>query len=259
MSNLPQIVKIIKDNIAYFDQYYQSKIFDTYNIGLIDFNNIDGSEINALKLFYFSLTTRQRTSNNPINDNDRENIKNIVLNVLKTLNDVNLGIEQRYFLSLRELNTVRGAGPKIITMYIKFLISHSVNLQDKEKLMKILWIPLDIHLIKFLSQSYYGNHGKLIEPARFRLFDRPINPILFNLSINQDGTPNTNNEYFIVQEIIRKRFIEENIPEPPIILDHLWVIGSARCIHTKFSELISCYGCPFNNGKAICAQERLII
>jgi hypothetical protein len=263
MSKLKKVVEIIDENIGYFNRYYNNAIFSYYKIKPINFDNIHRSLKDAVKIFYFSLTTRQRSRNNPIEQNAHVGIWEAVFESLYTLNDTNLDIEQRYFLSMEGLNNVTGAGQKIITMFIKFLIFHSKKLNNKVELEKILWVPLDVHLIKFLftniyikNESYHGYQ----KTHRFRIFDERINQAKLNLSIDDDGSPNLN-ELFFLQKIISDEFSRDNIKQPPIILDNLWVIGSARCVYTKFSPLISCAECMFkgkyNKKRNICSKERV--
>ena len=223
----------------------------------LNFANIQASNNDALKLFYFSLTTRQRTSNKPINTSTKRKIDRKIKKSLEILSDISTPVEKRYFDTMKELNEISGAGQKIITMFIKFLIIHSENLPSRRKLLKILWIPLDVHLIKFLYRRHNGNLTK-----RFKLFEKNVDQNKLKIEFHRDGTIKENYLYELQKEI-KEKFKANNINKPPIILDNLWVIGSTRCVNKKFSNLISCQDCPFSiqfneNGilRNICRKEQ---
>ncbi len=256
MTKLKRIVSILEQNKLSYKKYYQEVIFKPYNIKPIDFSDINNSYNDALKLFYFSLTTRQRTSNNPITYEQNLLIKDKVEFTLRTLCDSEISPEERYFSVLRELNRINGAGQKITTMFLKYLINNSKHLPQKRKLLQILWIPLDVHLIKFLFSRFNGEPTK-----RFKIFRADVFQNKLSISFNRDGTIKQNFLYQL-QKKIKDKFQLEHINNNPIIFDNLWIIGSTRCTNKKFSELISCIGCPFNsqyidNGtrKNMCKKE----
>jgi hypothetical protein len=261
MSKLKKVVDIIEKNIGYFNSYYKNIIYSQNNIKLINLDNIEGSLNDALKLFYFSLTTRQRSPNDPLKPVTHREIEKTIRIALHTLNDTDLCIKQRYFLSMKELNDITGAGQKIITMFIKYLIHNSINLNNKIELQKILWVPLDVHLIKFLFTNIYNNNKKEFqETHRFKIFNAYVSQAKLQLSIDDEGEPKENELYYL-QRVILDKFIKDKIKSPPIILDNLWVTGSTRCVYTKFSPLISCAECMFkgmyNKKRYICSKERV--
>jgi hypothetical protein len=243
MTKLLAVIKIIQENEQYFTNYLNNSLFNLYTINIIDFNNLNAFTDDIKKLFYFSMSTRQRIRNNPFEDNNTIEIENKVIHSLEILNNAGTtDVSERYYKCLNQLNQIKGAGQKIITMFVKFAVDHSINLNETEELKKRLWIPLDIHLIKFLFTSYY-NKGIYLPTNRFNLFSENVNPENLNFTFNNNEP--RNNHYFRLQTMVKRQFRDEQIEAPPIILDKLWIIGKTQCNYTKFSTIISCDNCFF--------------
>lgn len=253
MSKLQRVVEILNENQQFFEDYFLNHVVRIYSINIIDFDNINESLNDALKLFYYSMTTRQRTPNNPIQN--RDELEQHVRKALQHLNDINIEVLQRYYNTVRELNCINGAGQKIISMFLKFVVMHSENLINIEEVRRLLWLPLDVHLIKFLFTTYSEN-GLQKWPHRLKIFEHMVNKDELNLRFCEEGV--VNNHLLEIQNLIKETFEDQNIDSPVIVLDNLWVIGATRCNFVRFSDKISCNNCMFNieyKNQSLCERE----
>jgi hypothetical protein len=248
MSKFNEIVQILLSEEERLQEYFNHVIFIPYEISEIDFNNFGNHTDDIKRLFYFSLTTRQRGANNHHIEWDDNTAENPVLRALTILNDNTIEISKRYFGCLKELSQFQGqgVGQKIITMFVKFVVFHSQNLTDVEAIKKYLWIPLDIHMVRFLFTRIYKEREGYVDTNRFNLIEEEVNTASLKVKINDNYEPKENRLYQL-QKKIKDLFNENGLGDiTPIILDYLWVIGSTKCNNTSVSLNISCNICPFN-------------
>lgn len=261
---LKEVVKILKDHKIEIDEYYEKTIFEPFQISDNCFVEKDMKSIR--RLFEFSLTTRQGGTTKKTTDEYKKvenKVDELLEEVVKILLNKNIDAKEqnkRAFLKLLNEKKINGMNQKIISMFLKFLIYHSSeNFDCKSELDRELFIPLDIHVLRFLFKKIEkGKKDKKTEDG-IDLFDEfnegfwhSIQQSSLSLPRNIKKIDKTKKrqKFFLIQDEIKRKFEEAEITESPIILDYLWYVGTTYCRYRNLPKL----GCKICWLKCLCSE-----
>ncbi|ODS39198.1 hypothetical protein BEH94_03235 [Candidatus Altiarchaeales archaeon WOR_SM1_SCG] len=252
-NKLNEVVEILNYRKPEIDNYYEESMFKPMGIKSNCFVEKDMKSVR--RLFEFSLTTRQGGTTKKTTDKYKK-VGNKVDGLLKEITDIlsdkNINPKKRYEGAFFKLlnSEIEGMNQKIISMFLKFLIYHSSkNFDGKSELDDALFIPLDVHVLRFLFKKV----NKEKEKDMIQLFDGDFWQSIWQSSLHlpRDITKIDNKKNFKIQNKIQNEFKEAKITEPPIILDYLWYIGTMYCRYRNLPKL----GCDICWLRDLCSSR----
>jgi hypothetical protein len=235
---LVRTVELLSSNKPRMDAYTEHSLFKPYDINIkrcIPESRVD----DAKRLFDCSFTTRQGGQTKEALRKYKqaepavyETLDN-VLAILKGSRDA----RTKYILSLlmvHAIEGIEGIGQKIATMFLEFLIYYSDDFPGKDELLQELLIPFDAHVMKLLFTKVNGR-----EMSGLNLYSEEVNQATLRYEFDMEGDrlEIKKNRLYTLHEHIREDFSSLKITKPPIILDHLWYVGTVYCTHSELSAI----------------------
>lgn len=236
---LTVVVRELARKKRIMDESFEHELFIPYGI---DRNRTHIDMAMARRLLDFSFTTRQGGQpKKAIREYTKGEAYIQMERAIGMLVAEKCNARDRYYAALATINSVRGIGQKIATMFIKFLVYHNDKFPEKKNLERELFIPIDVHVKRLLFRTREKGIGR-----RLGIYDEYADVgQQYATETDEDGELRIKDgDYRMMrgQRMIREDFHDLGVKEPPIILDYLWYVGNRYCRHKSLPG-ISCDIC----------------